>query len=65
VVPVAGGSARLTMLNGTEKSEVQLAPGAGEALSAKGSFKVGPGTRVVATVTLPGKKVANVRFALK
>jgi hypothetical protein len=34
-------------------------------LEAKGSFKVAPGTKVVALVTLPGKKAANVRFAVK
>ena len=31
----------------------------------KGSFKVAPGTKVVALVTVPGKKAANVRFAVK
>jgi len=34
-------------------------------LEAKGTFKVAAGTKVVALVTLPGKKPANVRFALK
>lgn len=61
---VQGASAKLTLLNGSEKSEVQLAP-AGDRLEAKGSFKVGAGTKAVATVTLAGKKPVNVRFALK
>lgn len=61
---VQGASAKLTLLNGSEKSEVQLAP-AGDKLEAKGSFKVGAGTKAVATVTLAGKKPVNVRFALK
>lgn len=64
-VAATGGSAKLTLLTGTEKSEVTLAPVGADRLEAKGAFKVGPGTRVVALVTLPGRKPANVRFALK
>ena len=60
-----GMSAKLTLLNGTEKSEVMLAPAGNSTLEAKGSFKVAAGTKVVALVTMPGKKVANVRFAVK
>lgn len=60
-----GMSAKLTLLNGTEKSEVMLAPVGSSTLEAKGSFKVAAGTKVVALVTMPGKKVANVRFAIK
>jgi len=60
-----GVSAKLTLLNGTEKSEALLAPAGEGKLEAKGTFKVAAGTKVVALVTLPGKKVANVRFAVK
>ena len=60
-----GVSARLTLLNGTEKSEAVLAPAGEGRLEAKGTFKVASGTKVVALVTLPGKKAANVRFAVK
>ena len=60
-----GVSAKLTLLNGTEKSEAVLAPAGEGKLEAKGSFKVAAGTKVVALVTLPGKKTANVRFAVK
>lgn len=60
-----GVSAKLTLLNGTEKSEAVLAPAGEGKLEAKGAFKVAPGTKVVALVTLPGKKAANVRFAVK
>ena len=60
-----GAIAKLTLLNGTEKSEVVLAPAGEGKLEAKGAFKVAPGTKVVALVTLPGKKAANVRFAVK
>jgi hypothetical protein len=60
---VAGGNAKLTLLSGAEKSEVALAP-AGDKLEAKGNFKVGAGTKAVATVTLQGKKPVNVRFSM-
>jgi hypothetical protein len=60
-----GASARLTLLNGSEKTEATLAPAAAGTLEAKGQFKVAPGTKVLALVTLPGKKAANVRFAVK
>ena len=60
-----GVRAKLTLLNGTEKSEAVLAPAGEGKLEAKGAFKVAAGTKVVALVTLPGKKAANVRFAVK
>ncbi|QPF76115.1 hypothetical protein G8A07_26430 [Roseateles sp. DAIF2] len=62
---LAGASAKLTLLNGTEKSEASLSPAGTERLEAKGAFKVGAGTKVVALVQLAGKKPVNVRFALK
>jgi hypothetical protein len=60
-----GATGKLTLLMGTEKTEVALAPAGEDRLEAKGSFKVGPGARMVATVNLQGKKPANVRFAIK
>ncbi|TDP61323.1 hypothetical protein [Roseateles toxinivorans] len=63
-VGLQGASARLTLLSGTEKSELQLAP-AGERLEARGAFELAPGSKAVATVMLPGKKAIQVRFALK
>ena len=60
-----GASARLTLLNGSEKTEATLTPGAAGMLQAQGQFKVAAGTKAVALVTLPGKKAANVRFVLK
>jgi hypothetical protein len=60
-----GASAKLTLLNGSEKTEATLSPAGEGKLQAKGSFKVAPGTKVVALVTMPGKKAANVRFAVK
>ncbi len=58
-----GGKAKLTLLNGSEKSEVELMP-AGDKLEAKGSFKVSKGSKGVAMVTLGGKTNA-VRFEVK
>lgn len=60
-----GAMARVTLLSGTEKTEATLAPAGDNKLEARGSFKVGSGTKAVALVTLAGKKPINVRFAIK
>ncbi|GAP38770.1 hypothetical protein ABXN37_27110 [Piscinibacter sakaiensis] len=60
---IAKASARLTWLTGTEKQEAELKP-AGDRLEATGNFKLGPGTKAVAVVTVGGKP-ATVRFVLK
>ena len=54
VIDVYRASARITLLTGTERQQVELKP-AGEKLEAVGSFKVGPGTKAVAVVTIAGK----------
>lgn len=56
-------TARLTLLSGSDKQEVALKP-AGDRLEATGSFKVGPGTKAVAVVTVAGKP-STARFSLK
>ena len=63
-VDVAGMTAKVTLLAGTDKQEVELKP-SGAALEAAGSFKVGSGTKVVAAVSKAGKSVASVRYTLK
>ena len=60
---VSKASAKVTLLAGTEKQEVELKP-AGDRLEATGSFKVGPGTKAVAVVTIAGKP-ATARFTLR
>jgi hypothetical protein len=60
---VSKASAKLTLLSGTEKQEIELKP-AGDKLEATGSFKVGAGTRAVAVVTTAGKPAGSVRFTL-
>jgi len=60
---VSKASAKVTLLTGTEKQEVELKP-AGDKLEATGTFKVGPGTKAVAVVTIDGKP-ATARFTIK
>lgn len=62
-VDVSLASAKLTLLAGTDKQEVELKP-VGNKLEAKGNFKVAANTKVVAVVSLPGKS-ASARFVLK
>ena len=62
-VDVSQGRAKLTLLAGTDKQEVELKP-VGNKLEAKGSFKVTANTKVVAVVSLAGKS-ASARFVLK
>jgi hypothetical protein len=62
-VDIAKATAKVTMLTGAEKQEVELKP-AGDKLEATGSFKVGPGTKAVAVVTVAGKP-STARFTLK
>ncbi|CAD5372716.1 conserved exported hypothetical protein [Rubrivivax sp. A210] len=61
---VSKASAKLTLLTGAEKQEVELKP-AGDKLEATGAFKLGTGSKAVAVVNLPGKPAAIARFALK
>ena len=56
-----GGIAKVTLLNGTEKSEVNLAV-AGDKLEAKGAFKI---TKGIALVTPVGKPTTTARFRVK
>ena len=62
-VDLSGASAKLTMLTGSDKQEVELKP-AGSRLEAKGSFKTAAGTKVIAVVSVAGK-TSTARFVLK
>lgn len=64
VVKLEGAKGKVTLLNGAEKSEAELAP-AGDKLEAKGSFKVAKGTKGIASVTLAGKSATVARFEVK
>jgi len=63
-VDISKASAKMTLLAGAEKQEVELKP-AGDKLEAVGAFKVAAGTKAIALVTLPGKPAATARFVLK
>lgn len=63
-VKLDGAKAKITLLNGSEKTEVDLAP-AGDKMEAKGAFKVVKGTKGIASVTLAGKPAATARFEVK
>ena len=62
-VAVTGASGKLTVLDGSTKSEAELKP-VGDKLEAKG-IKLVAGSKVVATVTTADKKTVSVRFAMK
>ncbi len=62
-VDVSKASAKLTLLAGTQKQEVELKP-SGDKLEARGSFKVPANTKVVAVVSLAGHS-STARFVLK
>ena len=59
-----GAKAKVTLLNGTEKSEADLVL-AGDKLEAKGAFKVAKGTKGIAVVALTGKAPVTARFEIK
>jgi hypothetical protein len=58
-----GMTGKLTVLNGSEKSEAELSV-AGDKLEAKG-VKLAAGAKVVAALTTPAKKAITVRFTVK
>ena len=61
---LTSGSGKVTVFNGNDKTEAPLAL-VGDKLEAKGSFKVGAGTKVLAEVSLNGKPTVSARFTLK
>ena len=61
---IDGAKAKVTLLNGAEKSEIDLQP-AGDKFEAKGAFKVSKGTKGVVLVTLAGKPGTTARFTMR
>lgn len=57
-------SGKLTVLNGTRKSEADLKPAGGNKLQAR-DITLGSGARVVASLRTPQGKTVTVRFAVK
>ncbi|HYD63339.1 MAG TPA: hypothetical protein VEC35_23485 [Noviherbaspirillum sp.] len=64
-VDTKGATAKVTLLNGSEKTETPLSPAGENKLEAKGVFKVEKETKAVAVVTLAGKPAQSVRFTFK
>jgi len=62
-VDVSKASAKLTLLTGAEKQEIDLKPSANR-LEATGNFKVAAGTKAVAVISFPGKQT-TARFVLR
>ena len=62
-VDVSKSNAKLTILIGADKQEVELKP-AGQQLEATGSFKLA-NSKIVALVSVQGKAPTTVRFVLK
>lgn len=60
---ISKSSAKLTLLTGSDKQEVELKP-AGDKLEAKGSFQTATNTKVVAVISTSGKS-STARFVLK
>lgn len=60
-----GATATLTLSQGDYKTTVALQPSDANALEAKGAFKVGAGTKAVASITLSGRKPQEVNWTLK
>ena len=60
-IDTKGATAKVSLLNGLDKSEATLVPAGNNKLEAKGSFNVKSGTKVTAVVTLAGKGAKTVR----
>jgi hypothetical protein len=59
-----GMSGKLTVLNGSSKTEAELKPAGDNKLEAKG-VKLAAGATVVAVLSTPAKKSVTVRFKVK
>ncbi len=64
VMKLDGATAKVTLLNGAEKSEATLTA-AGDKLEAKGAFKVAKGTKGIAVLMRAGKPPVTARFDIK
>ena len=62
-VDLAGATAKLTMLSGTQKQDVVLTP-VDNALRAQGAFTAPTGTKAVVSLQLKGQPKSSARFTL-
>ncbi len=64
-VSTADAKGKLTILNGTEKTEVALQPAETNRLEVKNVSQLKRGAKIIASVTLSDGKTLYVRFSLK
>lgn len=64
VMKLDGATAKVTLLNGAEKSVATLTA-AGDKLETKGAFKVAKGTKGIAVLMRAGKPPVTARFDIK
>ena len=64
-LPTIGATGTLTVLKGSNKTELPLESGGGNTLVVKRGAKLEPGSKAVAAVTFTDKKTVSVRFSLK
>jgi hypothetical protein len=63
--PTQGATGTLTVLKGTQKTELSLEAGGNNTLVVKGRANLEKGSKAVAAVTFADKKTVSVRFAVK
>lgn len=63
-IDVTKAKAKVTLLNGQDKQEVELSP-SGNQLEASGTFKVSAGTKAIAVISVAGKPPVTARFSVK
>lgn len=64
-VDTTGASGKLTVLNGTEKTDIPLEAAGGNTLATRIDAKLAKGSKAIAAVTFADKKTVNVRFSIK
>lgn len=64
-VDVKGATASVILLSANDKTELKLVAAGENKLEAKGKFNVAAGTKVAASVIVPGKPSVTVKFTLK
>lgn len=63
-IKLTSGSGKVTVFAGNEKTEAPIVL-VGDKLEAKGRFKVAPGNKALAEVSINGKPAVAARFTLK
>lgn len=63
--PTLGATGTMTVLRGTQKTELPLESGGNNTLVVKGQANIEKGSKAVAAVNFADKKTVNVRFSVK